>query len=75
MKDKFSTLASHDCWIFVVDSKHFIRSGMGSLESIMAIKDHFGFNLSMIIDLNVNPKVRSLCSRCMWILLEVESIW
>ena len=41
--DKFSTLASPNCRNFVAGSKHFIRSGMGSLESIMALKNHSRF--------------------------------
>jgi hypothetical protein len=41
--DKFSTLASPNCRNFVAGSKRFIRSGMGSLDSIMALKNHSGF--------------------------------
>ena len=41
--DKFSTLASPNYKNFVAGFKRFIRSGMGSLSSIMALKNHFGF--------------------------------
>jgi hypothetical protein len=41
--DKFSTLASPNCRNFVAGFKHFIRSGMGSLDSIMALKNHYEF--------------------------------
>ena len=41
--DKFSILASPNCRMFVVGSKRFIRSGMGSMDSIMAFTDHVGF--------------------------------
>jgi hypothetical protein len=41
--DKFSTLASPNCRNFVSGSKHFLRSGMGTMDSIMALKDHYAF--------------------------------
>ena len=41
--DKFSTLASQNCRNFVSGSKRFVRSGMGTMDSIMALKDHSGF--------------------------------
>ena len=41
--DKFSTLASPNCCNFVSGSKRFVRSGMGTMDSIMALKDHSGF--------------------------------
>ena len=41
--DKFSVLASPNCRNFVLGSKHFIRSGMSTMDSIMALKDHSGF--------------------------------
>src|ERR1700737_4501330 len=41
--DKFSTLASLNCTNFVAGSKRFIHSGMGSLDSTMALINHSGF--------------------------------
>jgi hypothetical protein len=41
--DKFSTLASSNYRNFVSGSKHFLRSGMGTMDSIMALKDHSAF--------------------------------
>ena len=41
--DKFNTLASPNCHIFVSSSKHFVCSGMDTMNSIMALKDHSGF--------------------------------
>ena len=41
--DKFITLASPNCHKFVSGSKRFVRSGMGTMDSIMALKDHSGF--------------------------------
>ena len=41
--DKFSTLASPNCCNFVSGSKRFVRSGMDTIDSIMALKDHLGF--------------------------------
>ena len=41
--DKFSTLASPNCRNFVSGSKRFVRSGMGTMDSIMALKDHSAF--------------------------------
>jgi hypothetical protein len=41
--DKFSTLASPNYINFLADSKHFICSRMGSLDSKMALKDRSRF--------------------------------
>ena len=41
--DKFSTLASPNYRNFVSGSKRFVHSGMGTMDSIMALKDHSGF--------------------------------
>lgn len=41
--DKFGTLGSPNCRNFVWGSKHFIRSGMNMIDSIIALKDHLGF--------------------------------
>ena len=41
--DKFSTLAFPNCHNFVYGSKRFVRSGMGTMDSIMAFKDHSTF--------------------------------
>ena len=41
--DKFNTLASPNCRNFVFGSKHFLRSGIGTIDSIMALKDHSAF--------------------------------
>ena len=35
--DKFSTFASPNCRIFIFGSKHFVRSEMGTMDSIMAL--------------------------------------
>src|ERR1700737_852172 len=41
--DKFNTLASPNCRNFVSGSKRFVHSGMGTMDSIMALKDHSAF--------------------------------
>jgi hypothetical protein len=41
--DKFSTLASPNCRNFVSDSKRFLRSRMGTMDSIMTLKDYSSF--------------------------------
>ena len=41
--DKFSTLASPNCRNFVSGSKRFVRSGMSTMDSIMALKDQSSF--------------------------------
>jgi hypothetical protein len=41
--DKFNTLASPNCRNFVYGSKRFLRSEMGTMDSIMALKDHSAF--------------------------------
>ena len=41
--DKFNTLASPNCRHFVYGSKHFLRNGMGTMDSIMALTDHYAF--------------------------------
>ena len=42
--DKFNTLASSNYRNFVFGSKCFLRSGMGIMDSLMALKDHSTFN-------------------------------
>ena len=41
--DKFNTFASPNCRNFVSGSKRFLRSGMRTMDSIMALQDHFAF--------------------------------
>ena len=41
--DKFNTFASQNCRNLISRSKHFLRSGMGTMDSIMALKDQFAF--------------------------------
>ena len=41
--DKFSTIGFPNCRNFVSSSKRFVCSGMGTMDSIMALKDHSGF--------------------------------
>jgi hypothetical protein len=41
--DKVNTLASPNCHNFVSGSKHFLRSGMRTMDSIMTLKDHYVF--------------------------------
>jgi hypothetical protein len=43
LMNKFSTLASPNFRNFVSGSKRFVRSEMGTMNSIMALKDHSGF--------------------------------
>ena len=38
--DKFTILALPNYRNFVSESKQFVRSGMGTMDSIMALKDH-----------------------------------
>jgi hypothetical protein len=41
--DTFSTLASPNRRNFVSRSRHFVCSGMGTMDSMMALKDHSVF--------------------------------
>ena len=41
--DKFNTIASPNYHNFVSGSKRFVRSRMGTMDSIMALNDHSGF--------------------------------
>ena len=41
--DKFSNLASPNNYNCVSGSKYFVCSGMGTMDSMMALKDHSGF--------------------------------
>ena len=41
------------------------------MDSIMALKDHFGLKLSMVINSLANQKTTSLTSRCQWIFEEM----
>ena len=41
--DKFTTIASPNCRNFISGSKGLVVNGMGTLDSIMALKDHLGF--------------------------------
>jgi hypothetical protein len=41
--DKFRVLASPNCRNFVSGSKRFVCSGMGTIDSIIALKDHLSF--------------------------------
>ena len=41
--NRFSTLTSSNCHNFVSNLKHFVCSGMDTMDSIMALKDHLGF--------------------------------
>lgn len=42
--DKFNTFASPNCCNYVLGSKHFVLSGMGTTDSIMTIKkNHYIF--------------------------------
>ena len=48
--DNFNTLASLNCRNFVSGSKRFVRSGMGTMDSIMAFKDHLDFKYVLVVD-------------------------
>ena len=41
--DKCNTLASPNCHNIILGSKRFIHSGVGTMDSIMALKNHSGF--------------------------------
>ena len=41
--DKFNTIASPNYHNFVSGSKRFVRSRMGTMDSIMVLNDHSGF--------------------------------
>ena len=41
--DKFNIFDSLNCCNFVLDSKHFVRSGMDTMDSIMAFEGHSSF--------------------------------
>ena len=61
--DKFNTLASPNCRNFVSGSKRFVCSGMSTMDSIMALKDHSGFKY-VVVDSQDNPKTKYLSSKC-----------
>ena len=70
--DKFSTLVSPNCRNFVAGSKRFICSGMGFLDSIMALKNHFGFK--SVHDSQIPRQLKDKVF-VFKILKEAESIW
>ena len=40
---KFNTFTSSNCSNFDIGSKRIVNSGMGTMNSIMALKDHYAF--------------------------------
>lgn len=70
--NKFSTLASLNCRNFVAGSKRFICSGMDSLDSIMVLKNHFGFKYVHDSQFPRQSKGKVFVFK---ILLKAESIW
>ena len=74
LMDKFSNLASPKCKNFVASLKRFICSGMGFMDSIMMLKDHYGFKYVHDSWISWKSKENSLYSTCLWTLLEVDSI-
>ena len=41
--NKFSIFSSPNCCNFILDLKHFVRSGMDTMDNIMVLKYHSGF--------------------------------
>ena len=39
--NKYSVLASPNCCNFISSSKHFVHNGMGRMNIIMALKNHY----------------------------------
>jgi hypothetical protein len=68
--DKYSILASPNCRNFVSGSKRFVCSGMGTMDSIMALKDHSGFKYVHGSRFPGQSKDKSIClqnvSRSSW---------
>ena len=62
--DKFSTLASPNCYNFVFGSKCLMCSEMGTMDSIIALKDHFTFKFVHGSRFPSNQKTKCLFSRC-----------
>ena len=54
--DKFSIFASLDCHNFVLGSKDFVCSGIDTMDSIMALKDHW--NMSVMVDSQGSPNIK-----------------
>jgi hypothetical protein len=57
--DKFSVFVSRNCRNFVSGSNCFVRSEMGTMDSIVTLKDHSGFK-----HIHDNPKTKYLSSKC-----------
>ena len=65
--DKFSLLASPNCCNFVSGSKRFVRSGMETMDSIMALKDHYTFKFVYGSWFPGQSKNKVFFSRCAYI--------
>ena len=63
--DEFNTLTSSICCNFVSGSKHFLRSRMRIMDSIMAFKDHFAFKFVHGSRFPGQSKDKMFFSRCM----------
>lgn len=61
--DKCSTLASPNCHNFISGSKRFVRHGMGTMDSIMALKNHLGFKYVYGCRFPGNPKTKYLSNK------------
>ena len=59
--DKFSTIVSSNCRNFVFESKHFLRSGMETMSSIMALKATLFLSLTMVVSSHGNQRTKCLC--------------
>jgi hypothetical protein len=57
--DKLNTLASPNCCDFVSGSKRFLPSRMGTMDNIMALKNHSAFKF-----VNGSQRTKCLFSRC-----------
>ena len=63
--DIFSIFACQICRDFVFGSKHFFRNRMGTIDSIMALKDHLGFKYVHALKSLANPMTKYLVSKCL----------
>jgi hypothetical protein len=68
--DQFSTLASPNCSNFVVGFKRLVRSGMGTMDNITTLKDHYGFKFFHENRFLGHSKEKVFVSRCHLISLE-----
>ena len=63
--DEISILASFNYANFMIGSKRFIQSAVGSTDNMWHLKSTMDSGICMIVDSQGNIKIRYLCSTCL----------